>query len=101
MSEGRNLARSRSGNSWCLNQSWSWVPSFLWRDAAINFRGMGGRTRRTTASMRAWRFMSNSLEFLVRHGSAVLFAAVLFEQLGIPLPSAPWLLAPCALDGTG
>jgi len=45
--------------------------------------------------------MSDSLEFLVRHGSAVLFAAVLIEQLGIPLPAAPWLLAAGALAGTG
>src|SRR2546428_11025513 len=41
------------------------------------------------------------LEFLVRHGSAVLFAAVFVEQLGVPLPAAPWLLAGGALAATG
>src|SRR5437016_6456503 len=45
--------------------------------------------------------MNETLAFVVRHGSAVLFAAVLIEQLGIPLPAAPWLLAAGALAGTG
>src|SRR5437667_1026446 len=41
------------------------------------------------------------MEFLVRHGAAVLFAAVFIEQIGVPLPAAPWLLAAGALAGTG
>src|SRR5437879_4599102 len=45
--------------------------------------------------------MNETLEFLVRHGALVLFAAVFIEQLGIPLPAAPWLLAAGALAGTG
>ena len=45
--------------------------------------------------------MNESLEFLVRHGTAVLFAAVFVEQIGIPLPAAPWLLAAGALAGAG
>ena len=45
--------------------------------------------------------MNETLEFLVRHGAAVLFAAVFIEQMGVPLPAAPWLLAAGALAGTG
>jgi membrane protein DedA with SNARE-associated domain/rhodanese-related sulfurtransferase len=41
--------------------------------------------------------MNETLEFLVRHGAAVLFAAVFVEQMGVPLPAAPWLLAAGAL----
>src|SRR5438093_2349728 len=45
--------------------------------------------------------MNETIEFLVRHGVAVLFAAVFVEQMGVPLPAAPWLLAAGALAGTG
>src|SRR5216117_3154483 len=45
--------------------------------------------------------MNEILEFVVRHGAAVLFAAVFVEQIGIPLPAAPWLLAAGALSGAG
>src|SRR6185503_3647195 len=45
--------------------------------------------------------MNETLEFLVRHGAAVLFAAVFVEQMGVPLPAAPWLLAAGALAATG
>src|SRR5881628_3177201 len=45
--------------------------------------------------------MTETLGFLVRHGPAVLFAAVFVEQVGVPLPAAPWLLAAGALAGTG
>ena len=45
--------------------------------------------------------MSETLGFLVRHGPAVLFAAVFIEQIGVPLPAAPWLLAAGALSATG
>jgi len=45
--------------------------------------------------------MNETLEFLVGHGAAVLFAAVFVEQLGVPLPAAPWLLAAGALAATG
>jgi membrane protein DedA with SNARE-associated domain len=44
--------------------------------------------------------MNESIAFLVRHGAAVLFAALFVEQMGIPLPAAPWLLAAGALIGT-
>jgi membrane protein DedA with SNARE-associated domain len=45
--------------------------------------------------------MTETLGFLVRHGSAVLFGAVFVEQMGVPLPAAPWLLAAGALAGAG
>jgi membrane protein DedA with SNARE-associated domain/rhodanese-related sulfurtransferase len=45
--------------------------------------------------------MNQILEFLSRHGVLVLYAAVFVEQLGIPLPAAPWLLAAGALCGAG
>jgi membrane protein DedA with SNARE-associated domain/rhodanese-related sulfurtransferase len=45
--------------------------------------------------------MNQTLEFLVRHGTTVLFAAVFIEQMGLPLPATPWLVAAGALIGTG
>jgi membrane protein DedA with SNARE-associated domain/rhodanese-related sulfurtransferase len=45
--------------------------------------------------------MSGTIDFLIRHGVAVLFAAVFIEQAGIPLPAAPWLLAAGALAAAG
>jgi membrane protein DedA with SNARE-associated domain len=45
--------------------------------------------------------LKQTLEFLLRHGYAVLFVSVLVEQLGIPLPSIPILLAVGALAGHG
>ncbi len=45
--------------------------------------------------------MSETLQFLIRHGYLVLFAWVFVEQLGLPLPSVPLLLAAGALAGTG
>src|SRR5712692_2710065 len=45
--------------------------------------------------------MKQTLEFLVRHGYAVLFVWVFVEQVGLPLPSVPLLLAAGALAGTG
>src|SRR5438128_11975468 len=45
--------------------------------------------------------MNEVLDFLVRHGAAVLFAVVFIEQMGVPLPATPWLLAAGALAGAG
>jgi membrane protein DedA with SNARE-associated domain len=45
--------------------------------------------------------LKQTVEFLLRHGYAVLFAAVLIEQLGVPIPSIPLLLAMGALVGKG
>ena len=45
--------------------------------------------------------VNNTLEFLVRHGYSLLFAVVLAEQLGLPVPAVPLLLAAGALAGLG
>lgn len=45
--------------------------------------------------------MNETLDFLTRHGPLVLFLAVFVEQMGVPLPAAPWLLAAGALAGAG
>jgi membrane protein DedA with SNARE-associated domain/rhodanese-related sulfurtransferase len=44
--------------------------------------------------------MNTLIDFLVRHGYMLLFVWVLSEQLGLPIPSAPLLLAAGALAGT-
>ena len=44
--------------------------------------------------------MTETTGFLIRHGLSVVFAAVFLEQIGLPLPAAPWLLAAGALSAT-
>jgi membrane protein DedA with SNARE-associated domain len=43
--------------------------------------------------------MHRTLEFLIKHGYAVLLAWVFAEQLGVPIPSMPVVLAAGALAG--
>ncbi len=45
--------------------------------------------------------MNEIIDFLVRHGGVVLFATVLAEQVGLPIPAVPVLLAAGALAGAG
>ncbi|HUJ19922.1 MAG TPA: VTT domain-containing protein [Bryobacteraceae bacterium] len=45
--------------------------------------------------------MDQILQFLLRHGYWVVFVCVLAEQIGLPVPSTPVLLATGALAGTG
>jgi membrane protein DedA with SNARE-associated domain len=45
--------------------------------------------------------MAEVIQFLVRHGYAVLFLWVFAQQLGLPIPTAPLLLAAGALAGEG
>lgn len=45
--------------------------------------------------------MRETLDFLTLHGYTVLFVWVLAEQLGLPIPSLPMLLAAGALAGAG
>jgi membrane protein DedA with SNARE-associated domain len=45
--------------------------------------------------------MHNAVEFLLRHGYSVLLGWVFAEQIGLPVPSVPLLLAAGALAGTG
>jgi membrane protein DedA with SNARE-associated domain len=40
-------------------------------------------------------------DFLLRHGYAVLFVLVLIDQLGIPVPAAPFLIAAGAYAASG
>jgi len=45
--------------------------------------------------------MSEATHFLVSHGGLLLFAVVLLEQIGLPLPTVPWLLGAGALWAMG
>jgi membrane fusion protein, multidrug efflux system len=45
--------------------------------------------------------MADTTQFLIRHGLPLVFAAVFLEQMGLPLPAAPWLMAAGALSATG
>lgn len=45
--------------------------------------------------------MGDPLESLARNGYAILFLAVFAEQVGLPLPSAPVIIAAGALAGSG
>jgi membrane protein DedA with SNARE-associated domain len=45
--------------------------------------------------------VEDSLQFLVKHGYFVLFASVLLQQLGVPLPSTPFIVAAGALAHSG
>ncbi|HEV2454408.1 MAG TPA: DedA family protein/thiosulfate sulfurtransferase GlpE [Verrucomicrobiae bacterium] len=45
--------------------------------------------------------MNDTSRFLVVHGLPIIFGAVLLDQLGVPIPAAPWLLAAGALAAAG
>ena len=45
--------------------------------------------------------LEQAADFLIRHGYAVLFGWVLLEQMGLPIPAAPLLIAAGALARTG
>ncbi len=45
--------------------------------------------------------MNDSVEILIRYGYALLVATVFVEQLGVPIPAGPVLLAAGALAGSG
>ncbi|HXU12283.1 MAG TPA: DedA family protein, partial [Candidatus Binatia bacterium] len=45
--------------------------------------------------------MSETLEFVVRHGYLVLFVWMVADQLGLPIPAIPILLAAGAVAGSG
>lgn len=44
---------------------------------------------------------NDAAEFLIRHGEAIVFASVFAEQIGLPVPAVPVLLAAGALAGAG
>ena len=45
--------------------------------------------------------LDQAADFLIRHGYAVLFGWVLLEQMGLPIPAAPLLIAAGALARAG
>jgi membrane protein DedA with SNARE-associated domain len=45
--------------------------------------------------------MNEIIHFLTEHGSLVLAAVVFGEQIGLPLPAMPFLIAAGALVGSG
>src|SRR5437879_13748200 len=45
--------------------------------------------------------MDGVIDVLVRHGYLVVFGWVLADQIGLPLPAVPFLLAAGALAGNG
>ena len=45
--------------------------------------------------------MTDTTKFLVNHGLPLVFVAVFLEQMGLPLPVVPLLLAAGALSATG
>jgi membrane protein DedA with SNARE-associated domain/rhodanese-related sulfurtransferase len=45
--------------------------------------------------------MDEVTQFLIRHGGLVVFAVVFLEQVGLPIPAVPVLLAAGALAGAG
>ena len=47
------------------------------------------------------RTMNETTQFLIDHGLLLVFAAVFLEQIGLPLPALPWLLAAGALSASG
>lgn len=46
-------------------------------------------------------YMHGTTEFLIRHGLPLIFVAVFVEQMGLPVPALPWLLAAGALSALG
>ena len=45
--------------------------------------------------------MNETNQFLINHGLPIIFAAVFLDQMGVPIPAAPWLLAAGALAAAG
>jgi membrane protein DedA with SNARE-associated domain len=45
--------------------------------------------------------VNDSIDFLRENGTTIVFFAVLFEQMGLPIPCTPWLLAAGALAHSG
>lgn len=45
--------------------------------------------------------MSQTSQFLISHGLPIIFVGVFLDQMGVPVPAVPWLLAAGALAATG
>ena len=64
----------------------SFYVASVWTEAARSSRGLS---------------LEQTADFLIRHGYAVLFGWVLLEQMGLPIPAAPLLIAAGALACAG
>jgi len=58
----------------------------VWTEAARSSKGLS---------------LEQAADFLIRHGYALLFGWVLLEQMGLPIPAVPLLIAAGALAGAG
>jgi membrane protein DedA with SNARE-associated domain len=58
----------------------------VWTEAARSYEGLS---------------LKEAAEFLIKHGYALLFGWVLVEQMGLPIPAIPLLVAAGALAGSG
>jgi len=45
--------------------------------------------------------VNETTQFLINYGMPIIFGAVFLDQIGVPIPCAPWLLAAGALAATG
>ena len=45
--------------------------------------------------------MSETSQFLIAHGLPIIFGVIFLEQMGLPIPGVPWLLAAGALAAKG
>lgn len=45
--------------------------------------------------------MNQTNQFLITHGLPIIFGAVFLDQMGVPIPAVPWLLAAGALAAAG
>ncbi len=45
--------------------------------------------------------MNETNKFLIAHGLPIIFGAVFLDQMGVPIPAVPWLLAAGALAAAG
>lgn len=45
--------------------------------------------------------MNQTNQFLITHGLPIIFGAVFLDQIGVPIPAVPWLLAAGALAAIG
>src|SRR5256885_5081962 len=88
MPSGRRPPRSRQGRS---------------IRAATAGAGHRGSARRRVPGRACYRRgpWDGAMDFLVRYGYLVVFGWVFAEQIGLPIPAAPVLLAAGALAGTG
>src|ERR1044072_6627736 len=55
----------------------------------------------TLSKLLSCGIMADTLQFLVKHGYLVLFASVLAQQLGLPIPSTPFIIAAGGLAHMG